>query len=85
VVGASQNPNFSFPLASAFWNGLRFQIGLSPVRLYWDELIALIQAGRLKPERVVTHHMGLLEGPKAYLLFNAREEGVIKIVMVPGK
>ena len=81
VVGASQNPDFSFPMASAFWNGLRFHTGLCPVRLYWDELILLIQSGRLKPERVVTHHMGLSEGEKAYSLFDSLKDGVIKIVL----
>jgi threonine dehydrogenase-like Zn-dependent dehydrogenase len=85
VVGASQNPIFSFPLASAFWNSLRFHIGLSPVRLHWDELIALFRSGRLNPERVVTHHMGLSEGSEAYRLFNAREDGIIKIVLNPGE
>ena len=81
VVGASQNPDFSFPMASAFWNGLRFHIGLSPVRSYWDELILLIQSGRLKPERVVTHHMALSEGGTAYEIFDARKDGAIKIVL----
>jgi threonine dehydrogenase-like Zn-dependent dehydrogenase len=85
VVGAAQSNDFSFPMGFAFWRNLRFHIGLCQVRLFWDELIPLVQAGRLKPERVVTHHMGLSEGEEAYRLFDARKAGVIKIILDPEK
>lgn len=85
VVGAAQRNDFAFPMAAAFWRGLRLHIGICQVRQYWDEIIPLVQAGRLKPDRVVSHHMGLTEGADAYRQFDRREDGVIKIILDPVK
>jgi threonine dehydrogenase-like Zn-dependent dehydrogenase len=51
------------------------------VQRYWPELVPLIQAGRLHPERFVTNVMPLSEGAEAYRLFDAREAGALKMVM----
>ena len=41
----------------------------------------LIQGGRLKPERYISHRMPLSEGAEAYRLFDAREAGALKMVL----
>lgn len=43
-------------------------------------LIALAQAGRIKPEAVVSHCFALSQGPAAYELFADRSDGVRKIL-----
>jgi len=47
------------------------------------ELVPLVRAGRLKPERYISRVMPLADGPQAYELFDAREHGVLKVVLTP--
>ncbi len=35
------------------------------------------------PERVITHRMALSDGAEAYRMFDAREDGVMKVVLTP--
>ncbi|MDP9237599.1 MAG: hypothetical protein M3P30_09435 [Chloroflexota bacterium] len=41
----------------------------------------LIQAGRLHPERVISHHLPLSQGAEAYRLFDAREGDALKVAL----
>jgi threonine dehydrogenase-like Zn-dependent dehydrogenase len=81
VVGVNQNMQFTFPMALAFAKSLTFRIGMCSVQCHWPELIPLIRAGRLHPERVITHHIPLSDGARAYNLFDARESGALKMVL----
>ena len=81
AIGVNQNPNFSFNMAAAFFRGIHFTIGTCSVPEHWAELIPLIRAGRLRPERFITHTMPLIDGAEAYRLFDAREGGALKMVM----
>ena len=54
------------------------------VAKYWKDLIPLIQAGRLHPERFITDRVPLSEGVKAYEKFDRREGGTLKAVLYPG-
>ena len=61
--------------------GLTFRIALCSVQSHWNELIPLIRSGRLSPERFISHRMSLSEGAEAYRLFDAKEDGAMKMVM----
>jgi 2-desacetyl-2-hydroxyethyl bacteriochlorophyllide A dehydrogenase len=80
VIGVNQDRKFDFPMARAFAMGLTFRIGTCSVPETWPELIPLIQAGRLRPERYITHVLPLDEGARAYDLFDRRAEGALKMV-----
>ena len=67
--------DFNFPMALAFIKGLTFRTGTCSVPKFWPELIPLIQAGKLSPERTISHYMDLKDGAEAYRMFNAREDG----------
>lgn len=82
-IGVNQTRAFEFPMALAFIKGLTFRTGTCSVPEHWGELIALIQAGKLKPEATISHYMALSEGAEAYRLFNARENGALKVVLRP--
>ncbi len=84
VVGVSQNMKFQFPMALAMVRSLTFRIGLCPIQSFWPELVPLVQAGRIRPERVITHRMTLAQGAEAYRVFDAREDGVMKVLLSPG-
>jgi len=81
VIGVNQSMDFKFPMGLAFIKGLTFRISACSVQCHWDELVALIQSGRLHPESVITHRMGLSEGSEAYRLFDTKEDGALKMVM----
>lgn len=46
---------------------------------YWHHLLGLIQAGKLDPSLVVTHVLPLEDAPRAYKIFNDKQEGCIKV------
>ena len=46
-------------------------------------LFPLVQSGRLKPEKYISHRLPLSQGAEAYKLFEARKAGALKMVLVP--
>ncbi len=83
VIGVNQDKRFDFPMGRAFGMGLTFRIGTCSVPEEWPALIPLIQSGRLRPERFISHTMALTEGEAAYALFDARADGALKMVLQP--
>ena len=83
VIGVNQDRRFDFPMARAFAGGLTFRIGTCSVPEEWPALIPLIQSGRLKPEKYISHVMSLDDGAKAYDLFDRRADGALKMVLAP--
>ena len=84
VVGVNLSPAFQFPMAMAFIKNMTFRIGTCSVQCHWPDLVRLIEAGRLHPERAISHHMPLSQGTDAYRLFDARENGALKMVLTSG-
>ncbi len=80
VIGVNQDRSMDFPMAKAFAMGLTFRIGTCSVPQEWPELVPLIQSGRLKPERYISHTLPLSDGAHAYDVFDKRTEGAMKMV-----
>jgi alcohol dehydrogenase len=83
VIGVNLNMEFPFPMALAFLRDLSFRIGICPVQTTWDALMPLVASGRIDPAEVFTHRMALSQAPEAYRLFDAREDGVLKVLLDP--
>ena len=83
VIGVQQSRRFAFPLERAFAAGLTFRVGTCSVPEELPALFPLVQSGRLRPEKYVSHRMPLSEGAEAYRLFEAREAGALKMVLKP--
>ncbi len=83
VIGVQQSRRFAFPLERAFAAGLTFRIGTCSVPEELPALFPLVQSGRLRPEKYVSHRMPLSQGAEAYRLFEAREAGALKMVLTP--
>lgn len=83
VIGVQQSKRYAFPLERAFGAGLTFRAGTCSVPEELPALFPLVQSGRLKPERYISHRMLLSEGAEAYRLFEAREAGALKMVLRP--
>jgi 2-desacetyl-2-hydroxyethyl bacteriochlorophyllide A dehydrogenase len=72
---------FEVPVGLAWLKGLQLRLGLANVVGHVDRVMALMEAGKLDPAPLVTHHMPLDEASEAYRLFAARE--ALKIVLRP--
>ena len=85
VIGVNVNMAFPFPMAVALMRGLTFRVTLASIPSTWDTLIPLIECGRLHPEDVFTHRLGLSEAPEAYRIFDQHEDGVLKVLLDPSR
>ncbi len=69
------------PLGLAWLKGLTLRLGLANVIAHVDRVLSLIEAGKLDPSPLVTHHMKLDEASEAYAIYDRRE--ALKIVLTP--
>lgn len=83
VVGVYFEPEFPFPIGEAFFGDLTFKIGICNARNYITQLLPLVRSGKLAPTRIVSHVMGLSEGPRGYQIFDRKEERAIKVLLKP--
>ena len=83
VIGVQQTKRYAFPLERAFGAGLTFRAGTCSVPEELPALFPLVQSGRLKPEKYISHRLPLSQGAEAYRLFEAREAGALKMVLAP--
>src|ERR1043166_6168226 len=59
---------FEVPMGLAWLKGLQLRLGLANVIGHVDRVLALMEAGKLDPGPLVTHHMPLDEASEAYRL-----------------
>ncbi len=85
VVGVSLNLALPFPMPVALFKRLTFRVTLASIPTTWPALFPLVANGLLRPEQVFTHHLGLSEAAEAYRLFDAREDGVLKVLLDPSR
>jgi 2-desacetyl-2-hydroxyethyl bacteriochlorophyllide A dehydrogenase len=69
------------PLGLAWLKGLQLRLGLANVIAHVDRVLALMEAGKLDPAPLVTHHMSLDQADEAYRVYDQRE--ALKIVLTP--
>jgi S-(hydroxymethyl)glutathione dehydrogenase / alcohol dehydrogenase len=79
VYGAAYD---QFPLGQLFNRELQVRLGQCPVKKYNEQLLHLIEVGRIDPTKIISHTMKLDEAPKAYDLFDKKEDAT-KIVFKP--
>jgi threonine dehydrogenase-like Zn-dependent dehydrogenase len=53
------------------------------VNRWTDDLLKMIQAGTIDPSFVITHTVGLEEGPDYYKTFRDKHDGCVKVVLKP--
>lgn len=68
---------------AAFQKGLTMKMGQCNVPNYLELLLKKIEDGAIDPSFVITHEIGLDEGPEFYKKFRDKEDGCIKVVMHP--
>jgi threonine dehydrogenase-like Zn-dependent dehydrogenase len=69
-----------FPIGAAFGKGLTFKMGQTQFHKYAPLLLERVQKREVDPSFVITHRVSLAELPRAYQLFNDKQDGCIKVV-----
>jgi alcohol dehydrogenase len=80
-VGVPNHATGDFPYLDMWSKALTYRAGWCNVQAYMRPLLDLIEAGRLKPDAIISDRMKLDQGEEAYRIFDARE--ATKIVLVP--
>lgn len=83
VVGVYGMPYDAFPLGQIFDKGIRMAFGQAPVQKYIDELIQIIEQGKIKLDDIITHRLPLDQAPHAYEIFRDKEDNCVKVVLKP--
>jgi len=71
IIGVNTNLALPFPMIFALLKQLTIKVMLASIPLTWDALVPLVASGKLQPDDVFSHRMGLSEAPEAYRLFDA--------------
>lgn len=80
VYGAKAD---GFPIGDIFAKGISIQCGQALVQNYTDELLQLIQQGKLRSDDIITHRLALDEAMTGYEKFGRRIDNCLKVVMHP--
>jgi 2-desacetyl-2-hydroxyethyl bacteriochlorophyllide A dehydrogenase len=83
VPGVYIQESLELPFGELWFKGISVKGGGCNLLQYMDEVMALIEAGRLAPSAMISHRMGLSEAEKAYDMFAKRE--AMKIIFDPSK
>ncbi|MFN4207347.1 MAG: zinc-dependent alcohol dehydrogenase [Agrobacterium albertimagni] len=71
------------PMGMAMNKGLTFRMGQTHVKRWTDDLLRRIEEGELDPSFVITHTVGLEDGPEMYKVFRDKQDSCIKVVHKP--
>jgi len=83
VVGVYGTAFDNFPLHTIFDKGLKLQFGQAPVHKYIDELIPLVEEGKVILNDILTHTLPLTEVSHGYEIFKKKEDNCVKIILKP--
>jgi alcohol dehydrogenase len=81
VIGAHFEPDFCLDAGAMFANETTLSISIGAPTDDREEVLRLVEAGRIDPVPVISHRMKLDEAAEAYRMFEARE--ATKIVLTP--
>jgi threonine dehydrogenase-like Zn-dependent dehydrogenase len=71
------------PFGALMNKGLTVRTGQTHVNRWTDDLLRRIEEGQIDPSFVVTHTVGLEQGPQMYKTFRDKLDGCIKVVLKP--
>jgi 2-desacetyl-2-hydroxyethyl bacteriochlorophyllide A dehydrogenase len=81
IPGVYLEESLELPFGDLWLRGIRILTGVANIVNYMDEVMALTEAGKLTPSRIISHRMPLEAAPEAYELFEQRK--ATKIILDP--
>jgi threonine dehydrogenase-like Zn-dependent dehydrogenase len=83
IVGVYGPPANLVPIGVAMNKGLTLRMAQANVKRYMAHLLEHVRAGRLEGRSLITHRFPLEQAPRAYEVFDRKEDGCIKAVLLP--
>ncbi|MHB0774995.1 zinc-dependent alcohol dehydrogenase [Halomonas sp. WWR20] len=71
------------PMGALMNKGLTVRTGQTHVNRWTDDLLRRIDEGQIDPSFVITHTVGLEQGPEMYKTFRDKQDGCVKVVLKP--
>jgi threonine dehydrogenase-like Zn-dependent dehydrogenase len=71
------------PLGALMNKGLTVRGGQTHVNRWTDDLLRRIEDGQIDPSFVITHTVGLEQGPEMYKVFRDKRDNCVKVVLKP--
>ncbi len=71
------------PFGALMNKGLTLRTGQTHVNRWTDDLLRRVQEKQIDPSFVITHTVGLEQGPAMYKTFRDKQDGCIKVVIKP--
>ncbi|MCL6640650.1 MAG: zinc-binding dehydrogenase, partial [Candidatus Rokubacteria bacterium] len=82
-VGVYVEPTLGFPAREAFFKDLTLRMGICNARNYIAPLMPLVERGRLRPARIITHTLPLKDAPHGYAIFDRKQDRAVKVLLKP--
>lgn len=82
-VGVYVEPTLGFPAREAFFKDLTLKMGICNARNYIAPLMPLVERGRLRPARIITHTLPLKDAPHGYAIFDRKQDRAVKVLLKP--
>jgi threonine dehydrogenase-like Zn-dependent dehydrogenase len=73
------------PTGALMQKGLTVRTGQTHVNRWAEDLLRRVEQGQIDPSFVITHSVGLDDGPQMYTTFRDKQDGCIKVVLKPGR
>jgi threonine dehydrogenase-like Zn-dependent dehydrogenase len=83
IIGVYPPTMQSFPIGKAMNKNLTLHMGNCNHRRYLPHLIELVESGAFEPSKVVSQRISIEDAIEAYEAFDGREEGWIKVELLP--
>jgi threonine dehydrogenase-like Zn-dependent dehydrogenase len=83
AVGVLVADDFPFPMGTALFKDLTFRVGLVNIPRFIPALLSVVRKGQIDPTSLISHHLPLSDGARAYDLFDKRQDGCLKVVLTP--
>ncbi len=83
VPGVYMGQSDNVPFGPLMNKAITVKSGQTHVQRYLDPLMEKIEDGEIDPSFVISHQVGLEDGPEMYETFNNKEDDCIKVVMTP--
>jgi threonine dehydrogenase-like Zn-dependent dehydrogenase len=71
------------PMGALMNKALTIRTGQTHVNRWTDDLLRRIEEGQIDPSFVVTHTVGLDQGPEMYTVFRDKHDSCVKVVLKP--
>ena len=83
IVGVYGPPANLVPIGAAMNKGLTLRMAQANVKRYLPHLLEHVRAGRPDGRGLLTHRFPLEHAPRAYEVFDRKEDGCVKCVLLP--